>query len=239
MCKGVFRAPPRKAAEPEAVSSGSQSCQTPLQSAVLPGKAWGPVLIALHPKSHRLQLPGRQVESSPLCFVSVLCAHLTFRPVLGQLQTCHLCCGFQFCQERRPFAEEGCSVCSRGHVREAEGGALPACRPPELGGHAAATPWARLHRGRAQHTAARPVPQPVWADGRGVSSLGPPPAGALLGWLTRAPLPLSWSGCWRLRPCAPRSSWHCCTHNSGSGQSRWMRAYTSDSQPLGTQRWWR
>ena len=94
-------------------------------------------------------------------------SHLTFCPVLGQLQTRHLCCGFQFCQERCPFAEDGCSMYSRGHVREAEGGALPACRPAELGGHAAATPGARLHRGRAQHTTARPVPQPLWADGRG------------------------------------------------------------------------
>ena len=130
------------------------------------------------PEVPHLQLPGCQVESLSLCFVSILCPHLTFCPVLGQLQTRHLCCGFQLCQERCPFAEEGCSVCSRGHVREAEGSAPPpACRPPELGGHAAATPGAWLHRGRAQHTAAGPVPRPLWAGGRG----GVQP-GATVGW---------------------------------------------------------
>ena len=76
-------------------------------------------------------------------------------------------------------------MCSRGHVREAEGSALRACRPPELGGHAAATPGAWLHRGRAQHTAAGPVPRPCGLVGEAVSSLGPPWAGALLGCLTQ------------------------------------------------------
>ena len=60
--------------------SGSQSCQTPLQSAVLPGKAWGSVLVARHPRPHVSSFRG-QVESSSFCFLSVLFSpHVLPRP---------------------------------------------------------------------------------------------------------------------------------------------------------------
>lgn len=166
------------------MSRGSQSCRTPLQSAVLLGKAGGSVLVALHPKSHISSFLGAKWR---LCLFA-LCpssVHISrSAPSWVSYKLVISAAGSSCARSGAPLPKK-VAACVHEAMLEKQRAvpSLPAgpqssvsTQPQPPGPGFTEEGPSALQLGRCR--------EPCGLVGEAASSLGPPWAGALLGWLT-------------------------------------------------------